>query len=320
MKKLNESSVLNTKDETLANTARLLRQCSYDPAPDRILVNYGQGGQDELYLEVKFRMLWFLTWCKENGFNGFIDESEYEVIPSMGMVIAKAKVYVDGNLIGAAAASAVTNGDYAHNEKLIQTAATSAKGRALADAGFGTISSGLPSESGEIVPVDAGIKIIRDPVNPLVYKKIAVPAEKAPEEEAVEEPKKRARRKKAEIEAEKTVSEPAEEQPAEEQTTEEPAEPEEAEPVAEAPVQENPVTPAEPAAETAPEHQMTLEEAREFVIPIGTKYKGRKVWELLAEDLKTAQWIASDEFDKHGRWSALKTAVSIALAEANKYT
>ena len=127
MKKLNESSVMNTKEETLANTARLLRQCSYDPAPDRILVNYGQGGQDELYLEVKFRMLWFLTWCKENGFNGFIDESEYEVIPSMGMVIAKAKVYVDGNLIGAAAASAVTNGDYAHNEKLIQTAATSAK-------------------------------------------------------------------------------------------------------------------------------------------------------------------------------------------------
>ncbi len=127
-----------------------LRKCGYDPSWDMIEVAHGGTGEEavrKMYLEVKYRVFWFNRWCEENSKVGVIDCSEHREEPLMPGVSVNARIFVDGVLYGCASAGeAYIPGDYAHNARAIQTAGTRALGRALANAGFGTIASGGPAE------------------------------------------------------------------------------------------------------------------------------------------------------------------------------
>lgn len=150
-----------------------LRECSYDPTEDLITISYDNDSVPEKYLEVKYRIKWFNIWCQENGKVGRIEDADITIVEGMNLIIATASIFVDNELIAKSSSSApYIPGDNENNAKVVQNACTSAKGRALANAGFGTISSGLPSEEGDLFPVDSGIRVERDPSNPMRFRKM----------------------------------------------------------------------------------------------------------------------------------------------------
>lgn len=132
------------------------RYCKeYDPAQDFIqLPPYREGGPASMWLEVKFRVFWFQQYCKENNIRGYIDDSDVSYCPEVNCARAVCTVYMDDMVVGKSAAYVPMDRDYA-----FQTAGTSAKGRALANAGFGTLNSSTVSEDGAFDPCDAGIPI-----------------------------------------------------------------------------------------------------------------------------------------------------------------
>lgn len=155
------------------------RACSYDPANDLIPVSYGDrdGSGDEMYLEVKFRELWFRTYCSENGLEGCIDASLLTVV-SMGdrcLVTSTASVSIGGTVQASmSAAKFIAPGD----SDGIQSTVTMAVGRALKEAGFGSVSA-RRSETGAFYPVDAGFRMVRDAENRSEFIKTPVQSAKS---------------------------------------------------------------------------------------------------------------------------------------------
>ena len=242
-----------------------IRKCSYNPGEDMIPVGFET---EELYLEVKYRQFWFQLYCQENGIEGMIDAGQLEVIPlNDRYCIAKstAAIIMDGMPVSKVAASRfVEIGD----PDQIQGVVTLAIGRALNAAGFGTVTA-FKGEHGAPYPVDAGVKLVRNPDRPaeFVMEKTAV-AEK--HEAAVEQKNHMAA---------VTGSAAVREQPRQTKP------------------QQIPEPAQKPSA--AEEKPMSLNDAYRFIVPIGTeeKGKGRTISEVMGSNPGIIAWYASDSFN-----------------------
>lgn len=164
---------MSTKNAGDTQLFTSLRKCeTYNPANNMIPVEYTDSGRTELYLEVKYRLLWFQEYCAEKNISGFVDDSDVVFLPEARMFKATASVFMDDKLVGKSAAGVFfSSEDQASARAAIQTAATYAKGRALANAGFGTVNC-QPTEEGDRFPCDAGMtitdgKIVSNPQNPM---------------------------------------------------------------------------------------------------------------------------------------------------------
>lgn len=154
-----------------------LRDCSYDPTQDIRPFSVEEDRKPVSYLETKYRQLWFNQFCKEERRKGVIDDSDITVYENLGIIIVKAKVFIDGELVGASCAGGnIIPRDMAHNRSVVQRTATSAKGRALANAGFGILETEYDDEQvSRLCRSPDAAKPVRSSSNPLVYE---TPAEK----------------------------------------------------------------------------------------------------------------------------------------------
>lgn len=164
-----------------------IRACSFNPGEHMIPITFKDGDAPNYYLEVKWRLFWFHQYCQEKGYASYsVEESPATIItcPSGSFVQTAAVVKIDGEVVGqgiGGVSLASTDIQYA-----VQQAATIAKGRALANAGFGCVfTSAAASESGgSEIPCDSGLNgndifIMRNPENPLMISPVNQP--KAPE-------------------------------------------------------------------------------------------------------------------------------------------
>ena len=120
--------------------SKIVRNCmGYNPAEDLIEVAYEGQESKELFLKVQNRVLWFHQYLMERGLPGVIDDSETWYIPGAKLLLAKAEVSINGQVVGRACAGTYYSPEIgAQDPTICQTVATQAKGRALANAGFGT--------------------------------------------------------------------------------------------------------------------------------------------------------------------------------------
>ena len=112
--------------------------------------------EDQLYLEVKYRKLWFRL-CYPNG-----KISKKILSVNENMVIIEARVYRDCNdpeesYIGSGFSQKYRTDDINFGLKFLETAETAAIGRALAEAGFGI--QFVEGEEGDPEQVDAGFNV-----------------------------------------------------------------------------------------------------------------------------------------------------------------
>lgn len=130
----------------------------YDPSKLTIAIQDGSGTVSA-YLEVKHRKDWFLRWCHQNNYCGLLDDSEITYNPASKMVEGKATVYVDGKVIGKSAACKPYDPDRPENNSatVFQDVGTLAMGRALANAGFGTVNCILDEGDTSSVLSDAPV-------------------------------------------------------------------------------------------------------------------------------------------------------------------
>lgn len=117
----------------------------------------GEAGEEQLYLDVKYRKLWFrLKYPLGKITKRIIKlENDYAIIES--------RVYLDRNdpedsYISCAMAQRWRTEDDAYGKKYVESAETAAVGRALADAGFG-IQFSEPGEERDPNPVDAPVTV-----------------------------------------------------------------------------------------------------------------------------------------------------------------
>lgn len=151
-----------------------LRKCSFKPDEHFVRIpGFKPEDGESYYLEVKWREFWFQRYCDEQGIQQrSIEELPVTLIAGTSFLQAVAVVKMNGDVIGRGVGGYnIANGDIAY---AVQIASTIAKGRALANAGFGTVfSSSRTSESGGAeIPCDSGVKtseffIRRSPKNPM---------------------------------------------------------------------------------------------------------------------------------------------------------
>ena len=260
--------------------ANIVRACSYDAVSKLVDYTY-ESGRTEKYLEVKYRVDWFNAYCKENNIEGYIDDSDIRYVPEAAAWIATATVYMDGKPVGKSSASkTIIPGDMETGKVAVQTACTFAKGRALANAGFGTTATGVTAtggcaEDGEFFTCDGGVPVAPTPENnPLMRAADA-------ETKADKVPARRGRKPAA-----------APEQYAKVNTQD-----------AAAPV---------PAANTD-DSTMSVEKARATVVQMG-QFAGKTLGELALSNLDTIEWYASDNFNSSVPANiALKEAAKVLL-------
>ena len=112
---------------------------------------------DQLYLDVKYRKLWFRL-CNPNG------KIEKKILAlKENMAIVEARVYLDKNdtpdsYIASALSQKFKTDDPKFGNKFLEMAETAATGRALSDAGFG-IQFADVGEENDPSQVDAGIPV-----------------------------------------------------------------------------------------------------------------------------------------------------------------
>ncbi len=126
-----------------------VRQCKIQP--DTLLTQESNSdGTVVSYLPYQAKALWFGIWCVEVGKTGWIDDSDVTIQPvsdSVAMATVKATVYINDQVAGRAVGSkAFFLNDVAGISAVVQAAGTVAKSRALANAGFGVVSSSKPEE------------------------------------------------------------------------------------------------------------------------------------------------------------------------------
>lgn len=253
-----------------------VRACSFNPGENMITVGYDNGGNEkkEQYLEVKFRELWFRIYCEENGINGVIDAGELSCEPineSLLLMKSVAKVYMNDTLISqVAAARFVSVGD----SDSVQKTVTLAIGRALKEAGFGSLSC-LDNEDGGDYPCDSGYTLIRDPNNPEKYVR-------ANNRQNYLLPKKDAESQQRERPARHQQDNVQILQKSKDDT-----------------VKLNPTdakaVPVQKANPQVTQKLTSLKEAYLFKVPFG-EYKGKTISEVMAVDSERIRWFSSDAF------------------------
>ena len=134
-----------------------LRKCSFEPQNHLINLESDPNRKPRLYLTVEWRVYWLQLWCKENGKGFLIEEQPVEPVPGTSFIQSRCSVYIDGEPAGHGIGGINLNGSKG-GDYCIQSCATIAKGRALANAGFGSVfSSALDSENGAEIPCDGGM-------------------------------------------------------------------------------------------------------------------------------------------------------------------
>ena len=285
-------TVLESKQE-----GPIVRACGYNPAKDMIPVEYPD--HKELYLRVANRVLWFNKWLEDHGKQGFIDDSEYEFVhinpndPNAPVfIVCKATVYIGGEIVGKSQAGGPLNfSDPGNFYNALKTYGTQAKGRALANAGFGTTGTG--AEDGAQLPCDSGIPTVSTPP---VSQHAPVP----PTPQASAEPPRQA----AEVSP-----------PAPPKATEAPPAPA----VNKEPMKAKNEAPKPSPAPTAPtlqpgDEDMTLEEALAYKIPIG-QHAGESMREFMANDPKLFAMCVSGEMKASKYANVCKAARVIAASQ-----
>ena len=135
----------------------VLRKCSFEPKEHLINLESDSNKRPRLYLTVEWRVYWFQTWCQENGKSYLIEERPVEIVSGTNFIQSSCTVYIDGEAAGHGIGGINLNGSKG-GDYCIQSCATIAKGRALANAGFGSVfSSALDSENGADIPCDGGM-------------------------------------------------------------------------------------------------------------------------------------------------------------------
>lgn len=151
---MSTEKAMSAKKAERTEKESLVRKCSFNPAEHFIQIASARGdGSVQDYLEVKYRVLWFQIYCEENGIKGFIDDSEVSIMPGLNLVRAVCSIYMNGELVAKAAGGQMA--DESNGNTVIQTATTIAKGRALANAGFGTAMCAF--EDNEETPCETGV-------------------------------------------------------------------------------------------------------------------------------------------------------------------
>ena len=116
-----------------------LRACSYTPKPIQVTYEDPRTGEvkTENYLMVSERVNWANHWAAEQDppINLVITEGdkEHDVILTSDMVVVKSRVYMNGEVSSTGIGSAGLS-----EPSAVERGATKAKGRALANLGFGT--------------------------------------------------------------------------------------------------------------------------------------------------------------------------------------
>lgn len=273
------------RDET-ENTMPVVptRICdSYDPSPFMKEFVYDDGSK-QLYLEVKYRVDWFLHWCKENGVVGRIEESQLDFIPEIRMVLCTCTIYMDGLAVASSKAGRMITDDPKDANVAVQTAFTAAKGRALSNLGFGTV-NGNTSENGLPFPPESGIPLppVTPETNPLVTDTTTPPAQE----------RKRRMRKEPD-----SAASTQEMQAAPESSPSEPV-------------------PTPPTASTlmnadSTKIPETLEEARAFICPIGVG-RNKTMGEIELIDPDKVTFYGSDQFNSRAKHPGLVAAAQLII-------
>lgn len=139
-----------------ATVAALNRVEGFEPLSlARIIQKDGQ--EDQLYLDVKYRKLWFRL-CNPNG-----RIAKKIISIQENMAIVEARIYLDKNdpessFVASALAQKFRSGDPEFGDKFLELAETAAVGRALSDAGYGIqFADADVQEKNDPNQVDAGI-------------------------------------------------------------------------------------------------------------------------------------------------------------------
>lgn len=116
-----------------------------------------EGQENELYLDVKYRKLWFRLMYPLGKIVSSIRSF------TENMAIVEARIYLDKcdaeeNYISNAFSQKFRTQDPTFGDKFLEMAETAAVGRALSDAGFG-IQFADVGEENDLLQVDAGIQI-----------------------------------------------------------------------------------------------------------------------------------------------------------------
>ena len=119
----------------------------------------GENGEEQFYLDVKYRKLWFRLLHPEGKITKRIIRLEND------FAIIESKVYLHRNdpedaYVSCAFAQRWRKDEDAYGLKYVETAETAAVGRALADAGFG-IQFSEPGEERDTSLVDAPVTILQ---------------------------------------------------------------------------------------------------------------------------------------------------------------
>lgn len=146
---------MNEKYETIMSIINNLNKVEgFDPSLFlRKLSN--DTGEEQLYLDVKYRKLWFRLKYP----NGKITKNVVKLEPEYAVI--ECKVYLDRNdpedaYVSCAFAQRWRKDDDIYGLRYVETAETAAAGRALADAGFG-IQFAEPGEEQDVNPVDSPV-------------------------------------------------------------------------------------------------------------------------------------------------------------------
>ena len=138
-----DASLVQTEETAPEPLPEVRAVTGYCPK-DKMITIKDYSGKDSLYLEVKYRKEWFLRWCAEHGCEGVLDDSDVRYNPESRLVEGKATVVVNGRVIGKS--SACKPYDVSRDmcsPTVFQDVGTIALGRALANAGFGTVNGVL---------------------------------------------------------------------------------------------------------------------------------------------------------------------------------
>ena len=316
--------------------ASSIRKCGYDPRPDLMMLADTDGVQTP-YLGVKYRVQWFNKYIIETERNArlgnsYIDDSEVWYDEAARLLMARAKVFIDGKVVGSSCASIPYDPNLPSASGIVARVCTQAKGRALANAGFGVAASAL-EDGRSSVPCDSGIRVTRAPDGTAQTKPLyqsapqavntapatnstSAPGTNAPAESApppAPAPKRGRGRKKAALEPAPQPS-PAEASPDEACPAVEPNTP--------APAQGEPANtteptaaPAAPAVDAEPALEpMPIKEALAFIMPLGA-YKGSTMGEVWGKEQKIIRFYASPKF-KNSRYIDIKRAALAIVANA----
>lgn len=150
------------KKEIVAKAAAVgYRQCSYNPADDAYVADLdgfrGEANNKAVNLYVNGRVKWFLTYCEENDIKGRIEEADVTILPEFPrLMMVTSRIYMNDELVADGIAGAIINPEDPNCAVVVQSCATKAKGRALANAGFNL--NGIEDASDLVAP-DTGVRL-----------------------------------------------------------------------------------------------------------------------------------------------------------------